>query len=69
MKYWAGLNSSADQEMIRMGVDNLIAAATGIRPPRHGDVLQIEGARVPQADCDDATDGNVQAGGGDDRRS
>jgi hypothetical protein len=24
MKYWAGLNSSADQEMIRRGVDGLI---------------------------------------------
>jgi hypothetical protein len=36
MKYWAGLNSSADQEVIRMGADNLIATATGVRPPRRG---------------------------------
>jgi hypothetical protein len=69
MKYWTGLNSSADQEMIRMEADNLIAAATGVRPPRRGDVLRIEGARVPQADRDDSTNGNVQDGGGDDRRS
>jgi hypothetical protein len=47
---------------------DLIAAATGVRPPRRGDVLRIDGARVPQADRDDATDGNVQDGGGASRR-
>jgi hypothetical protein len=60
MKYWAGLNSSTDQEMIRRGADNLIAIAAGVRSPRCEDVLRIEGARGSQADREDAADSNVQ---------
>jgi hypothetical protein len=59
MKYWAGLNSSADQEMIRRGADNLLAIAAGVRSPRRGDALRIEGARSSQADHEEANDGNV----------
>jgi hypothetical protein len=60
MKYWAGLNSLADQEMIRRGADNLLAIAAGARSPRSGDVLRIDGGRNSQADCGDDADGNVQ---------
>jgi hypothetical protein len=45
MKYWAGLNSYADQEMIRRGADNLLAIAAGARSPRRGEALRIEGGR------------------------
>jgi hypothetical protein len=60
MKYWAGLNSSADQEMIRRGADNLLAIAVGARSPRRGDALHIEGARSSQADREGYVDGNAQ---------
>jgi hypothetical protein len=60
MKYWAGLNSYADQEMIRRGVDNLLAIAAGARSPRRGKALRIEGGRNAQADRGEDADGNAQ---------
>jgi hypothetical protein len=60
MKYWAGLNSLADQEMIRRGADNLLAIAAGARPPTRGEVLRIDGGRNSQADRGDDADGDGQ---------
>jgi hypothetical protein len=59
MKYWAGLNSLADQELIRRGADSLLAIAAGARSSRSGEALRIDGGRISQADRGDA-DGNVQ---------
>jgi hypothetical protein len=60
MKYWAGLNSLADQEMIRRGADNLLAIAAGARPPNRGEALRIDGGRNSQSDRGDDADGDVQ---------
>jgi hypothetical protein len=60
MKYWAGLNSFADQEMIRRGADNLLAIAAGARSPRSGEALRIDGGRNSQADRGDVADDNMQ---------
>jgi hypothetical protein len=60
MKYWAGLNSLADQELIRRGADSLLAIAAGARPSRSGEVLRIDGGRISQTDRGDDADGNVQ---------
>jgi hypothetical protein len=60
MKYCAGLNSSADQDLIRRGADNLLAIAAGARSPRHGDALRIKGARSSQADREGDADDNAQ---------
>jgi hypothetical protein len=60
MKYWAGLNSLAYQELIRRGADNLLAMAAGASSPRRGGVLRIDGGRVSQTDRGDDADDNVQ---------
>jgi hypothetical protein len=60
MKYWAGLNSYADQEMISRGADNLLAIAAGARSPRRGEALRIDGGRNSQADRGDDADYNAQ---------
>jgi hypothetical protein len=60
MKYWAGLNSLADQEMIRRGADNLLAIAAGARPPNRGEALRIDGGGNSQTDRGDDADGDMQ---------
>jgi hypothetical protein len=46
IEYWAGLNSSAYQDVIRRGADSLITTAMGARPPMCGDIPRIEGSKA-----------------------
>jgi hypothetical protein len=69
MKYWAGLNSSAYQELIRRGADELINTGMSAHVATHT-ALRIEGVRIPtDAQGPDARnnvqgfyDGNEDAG-------
>jgi hypothetical protein len=67
MNYWAGLNSAADQAIIRQGAENLanVARATQI-PERRSDNLRIEDAGMVQNPNDDAAGDDQGAVAGDD---
>jgi hypothetical protein len=55
MKYWAGLNPSADQEAIRRGADVLINVATSSQMGARSS-LRIEGVHSPRTDQDEDED-------------
>jgi hypothetical protein len=59
MKYWAGLNTDADQEAIRRGADALINMATGSQMGVRTS-LRIEGVRSTRSNQDD--DGDTRPG-------
>jgi hypothetical protein len=58
-KYWAGLNTDADQEAIRQGADALINMPTGSQMGVHSS-LRIEGVRSTPSDQDE--DGDTRPG-------
>jgi hypothetical protein len=66
MNYWAGLNSAADQTIIRQGAENLANVARATQTPgSRSDNLRIEDAGAVQNPNVD-TIGDDQGAAGDD---
>jgi hypothetical protein len=66
MNYWAGLNSTADQEIIGQGVEILANVARAVQNIERRGNLRIEDAGANQNANAEATGGVQEAAAGDD---
>jgi hypothetical protein len=66
MNYWAGLNSTTDQEIIRQGAENLANVARAVHNAGRRGNLKIEDAGANQNANVEATGGVREAAAGDD---
>jgi hypothetical protein len=65
MNYWVGLNSAADQEIIRQGAENLANVARATQTPgRSSGILRIEDGGAVQNPGADASGDDQDAAGG-----